>query len=324
MFWFIASIVLTVVVFIVICYFNHGFTSKAFLSLICLLVMFVGCIASVPTGYTGIMVEFGRVLDQTLESGIQFKSPLQNVVTVDNRTQKVGGVAGAFSSDIQQVDVQYSINYNIDKSMAMVLYKTVGMNYYETVVAPRLIENLKGVVSQYNADALVAKRESLSEQITSALANEMVDYGINILNVNIENIDFTDAFTNAVESKQVAEQTKLKAQTEQQQLVMEANAKAERDVIEANAQAEKDTINAEVSAKIKKVQADADLYAARQAADAAKYARENEAAANEKLSKSITEALTNYLHVQRWNGQMPLYVGSEGNATIPVLDLTGE
>ena len=50
--------------------------------------------------------------------------------------------------------------------------------------------------------------------------------------------DFTDAFTNAVEAKQVAAQNKLKAQTEQEQATMEEEARAKRAIITANAEAE--------------------------------------------------------------------------------------
>ena len=50
---------------------------------------------------------------------------------------------------------------------------------------------------------------------------------IELVNAAIENLDFTDEFTNAVEAKQVAEQNKIKAKTEAEQRVIEANAAAE-------------------------------------------------------------------------------------------------
>lgn len=44
------------------------------------------------------------------------------------------------------------------------------------------------------------------------LSPEMAEYGISVTAVSIENVDFTDAFTDAVEDKQVAEQTKLRTE----------------------------------------------------------------------------------------------------------------
>ena len=94
------------------------------LSLIVLLFIFVAstCTSVVPTGYTGILTTFGRVADYTLDAGFHFKSPVQQVTLMDNREQKTAFTTMAFSSDIQQVDVQGSINYNINKQAATNLF----------------------------------------------------------------------------------------------------------------------------------------------------------------------------------------------------------
>jgi regulator of protease activity HflC (stomatin/prohibitin superfamily) len=149
----------------------------------------------------------------------------------------------------------------------------------------------------------------------------MSEYGISIVNVNIENIDFTDAYTAAVEAKQVAVQNKLQAETDQAKDTMVKEADAKRTIISANADAEKVKIDAEASAAVKKVQADADLYAAQKAAEASKYAMEKEAEGNEKLAKSITPALTAYLYAQRWNGVLPATLFGEGTSAFPMLNM---
>ena len=113
-----------------------------------------------------------------------------------------------------------SVNYSIDKETAQELYKTVGRNYYDNVVYPRILECTKACFSQYTAESLVANRNVLSDRIMNELAGDMKAFGVKIINVSIENIDFTDAFTDAVEAKQVAEQQKLKAAIEQEQLTL--------------------------------------------------------------------------------------------------------
>lgn len=94
------------------------------------------CVRTVPTGYTGILTTFGKVEDVELSSGVHVKSPFQRIVRMDNRTQKAEVKTQTFSSDIQQVDVQMSINYSIDQSTARNLYKTVGKEYYDKIVLP--------------------------------------------------------------------------------------------------------------------------------------------------------------------------------------------
>ena len=261
------------------------------------------CTAQVPTGYTGILTTFGRVESYTLDAGFHFKSPFQNVVLMDNREQKTSFRTQSFSSDIQQVDIDGSINFSINTATAMNLYREVGTSYFNTLVMPRLLENTKAVFSKYTAENLVAARERLSLTIRDQLSSEMDRYGINIISVSIENIDFTDSFTDAVEQKQVAAQKKLQAEIEQEQKTMETQQQAERQ-----------RITAEAEAAVKKIQADAAAYATRIQAEA-------EAEANQKIAASLTESLIKWQQANSWDGKLPTYMGGEGSATLPILNL---
>lgn len=269
---------------------------------------------SVPTGHTGVVTTFGRVEDKVLEEGFHFKNPVQRVVMMDNRTQKVSIAMQAFSSDIQQVDIVCSVNYSVDRQNAQNLYKNVGVSYYETIMRPRIHECTKSVFTKYTAETLMDVRSSLSTQIRDLLAPEMKGYGILIASVTIENVDFTDAFTDAVEAKQVALQTKLKTETQQAELVSIAQSTAERDLIAARTDAEKRTILAEAEASVKRIEADADAYKV-------KVQSEAEAAANKLIASSLTDSLIRYTQANRWNGTLPQIVGN--STTLPVLDLTG-
>ena len=258
------------------------------------------CVSSVPTGHTGIVTTFGNVENYTFEAGIHFKLPWQEVINMDNRNQRATIDLKCFSSDIQEVDVTYTINYQIQKSNAQTIYKTIGTGYFNTVISPRIQEAVKSVIAQYNAENLIANREKLSAEVKEILLEKLALYNIEVLDASIENLDFSDVFTAAVEAKQVAEQTKLKTQIEQEQAIIIAEAEAKRAVIEA-----------EAAAEVKKVEADAKLYAT-----------EKEAEANAKLAASLTDALINYYYAQAWDGKLPTYMG--GESTMPILDLTQE
>ena len=139
------------------------------------------------------------------------------------------------------------------------------------------------------------------------LSAEMEPYGITIISLSIEDIDFSDAFTDAVEAKQVAEQTKLKVETEQAQQVSVEKAAAERRIITANAEAEERSILAEAAAAVSRIEADAKAYAI-----------EKEAEANERLAKSLTDNLIEYMKVNQWNGELPMITGG----STPIIDMT--
>jgi regulator of protease activity HflC (stomatin/prohibitin superfamily) len=269
----------------------------------------LGSVTVVPTGYTGIITTFGKVEQRTLSAGAHLILPWQEVVKMDNRTQKVQITTQAFSSDIQQVDLQLSVNYCIDQETAQELYRTVGVGYYDNVMYPRILENTKAVFSQYSAENLIAMRNALSEMIAANTAEDMKPYGITIVSIAIEDIDFTDAFTAAVEAKQVAAQNKLTAETEQAQKTMEEEALARRAIIAANAEAEKAVIAANAELEVVKIQAEAALYAG-----------EKEAEMNKRISESLTADLIRYYWIKQWNGMLPSTVLGEGMSTI--IDLT--
>ena len=237
----------------------------------------------VPTGYTGILTTFGKVEETTLDAGLNIIAPWQKIVKLDNRSQKVELQTDAFSSDIQQVQVIASINYCIDQQAAHSLYRTVGKNYYDNVLLPRILENVKAVFAKYSAENLISNREGLSGEIVAALREDVESYGINVISLAIEDIDFTDAFTSAVEAKQVAAQEKLTAQTKQEQLTMEQQAEAERAVIAANAELE-----------VTKIQAESALYAG-----------EKEAEMNRKIAESLSDGLIKYYYIKQWDGKLP-------------------
>jgi len=259
-----------------------------------------GFFGKVPTGQVGILTVFGKVQDQVLESGFHVKNPFAVITTMDVRTQKSSNSLSAFSSDIQQVSVVVSINYSVDKGTAMTLFQEVGTEYVSTLIEPRVNENVKVVVARYTAESLIEQREMLSDEILVLMQEDLKPYGITVTSVSIEDIDFTEAFTAAVEDKQVATQQKLTAETEEERKTMQAESEAERKVIMAEADAE-----------IAKIEADNEAYAITARAKA-------EAEANKMIADSLTDELIDYTEAMNWNGQLPSIVGSD--TLLPIID----
>ena len=65
--------------------------------LLAIILVILSCVSYVPTGYTGIVTTFGKVEENTLDAGIAFHLPWQNVVKMDNREQRVPFQLEAFS-----------------------------------------------------------------------------------------------------------------------------------------------------------------------------------------------------------------------------------
>lgn len=253
--------------------------------------------SSVPAGHTGILTTFGKVEDRILTEGLNWKSPFQKVIKMDNRTQKKVEEFQAFSSDIQEVDIMLAVNYSINQETAQNLYRTVGVEYYTNIVYPRLLESTKSVFSSYTAEQLIGNRENLSNEIKDLVIPDVARYGIIISDISVQDIDFTDAFTNAVEAKQVAAQDKLTAETKQAQLTMEAEQEAHRQVIKAQADAEQAKIAAQADLEVTKIQA-----------DAAEYAGQKEAARINAIAQVLTPDVLKYYNILQWDGKLPVYM----------------
>lgn len=269
---------------------HRGRIVAAALVVVIALIFAISCFSFVPTGHTGVVTLFGKVENYTLDSGIHFKNPFARVIKMDNRIQKESVELSCFSSDIQEVEVVFTLNYQISKEYAMNIYKTIGKNYFDTAVSPIITESVKTVAARYTAEDLINKRNELAMTIEADMKEKLLAFNIELVSTSIEDMDFTDAFTNAVEEKQVAAQNKLKAETEAAQRVVEAEAEAQ----------------------IRRVTAEAEAYEILQRAEA-------EAQANQKLAESITDRLIEYRYYEVWDGKLPQMV--MGESTTPMVQI---
>ena len=92
-------------------------------------------------------------------------------------------------------------------------------------------------------------RSLLSKDIEGILVDDLASENIQITATSIENIDFTDAFTDAVEAKQVAEQNALREKNNTVRIQEEAN----QQIIKAEAEAKAIQIKADALAANPKI-----------------------------------------------------------------------
>lgn len=277
-----------------------------------IILLCLSCIRTVPTGHTGIVTTFGKVENTTYESGVHFVFPWKTVINMDNRNQKASVDLMCFSSDIQEVSVVYTLNYQIEKANAQTIYKTIGTDYYKTVISPRIEEAVKSVMAKYTAEMLLSNRAELSSEIKAILTEKLAGYNIEVIDTSLENLDFSDAFTDAVEAKQVAEQKSKQAEIEQEQALMEAEYKAKIAETEANAAAAVAKIAAQADLDVVKIQADAAEYAGMKDAAVINQIKEVFTVDPENMTTDDVKNLLMYYYIMKWNGELPqTYIGTE-------------
>ena len=208
----------------------------------------------------------------------------------DTKVQNVDITTAAYSSDAQTMDIAMTLQYQVMADKVMDIATQYGsLEVLQSRIQSIAIEKTKSVLSSYKAMDIIATRSAISPAVEEAIKNAIGnDYFVKVNTVVLSNIDFSNAFEQAVEDKMIAEQAKLKADYENEKKVAQAEAEAQ--------------------AKLK--QAEAEIEIAKAEAEAKKIKAEGEATANKIITNSITDKLLDKILAERWDGKLPdTYVG---------------
>ncbi len=214
----------------------------------------------------------------------------------DTKVQNVDIIAAAYSSDAQTMNIQMTLQYQVmDDKVLDVANQYGSLLTLQNRIQSIAIEKTKSILSSYKAMDIIADRASMSPAVENAIKDAIgQDYFVNVNTVVLTNIDFSDAFEQAVEDKMIAEQSKLKAEYENQTKIAQAEAEA--------------------TAKLKAAQAEIEIAKAQ--AEAKKIAAEAEAAANQILNDSLTDKILQEHYLEKWNGELPDVMTGSDNTSI--------
>ena len=296
-------------------------TKFVVLGIVALLVVILAAdsFATVPVGSTGILLTFGKVEDgKALSEGLHIKLPLvQRIVSMDNRVKKLELNTEAFSKDIQTVSATLAVNYRLQAEKSFAIYKTHGTQYEQNIIVPATHEVLKSVCAQYTAEELISERAESSDKMRDELDAKLSGMGITVTDFNIIDFDFSDEFINAVEAKQVAEQVKKKAATENETAIAQAEREKQVSIKQSEAEAERVRIEAEAQAQSTLIAAQAQADAVKLAADAEAYRMQNE-------GKYVSDSLIDKILAENWDGKLPNVVGGDVKGILNVDSLLDE
>ena len=206
------------------------------LGLFILLVLLFGSWFTVGAGEIGIVTRFGEV-QRVADSGFNFKVPLIEGTTImETRIQKEEATSSAVTKDLQDVAATLALNYSIDRETSLNLFKNVGVNYKENIIIPVLHESFKAGTAQYTAESLITSRSEAKEKILEVVKDRLQKYGIVINDLNITNLNFSEAFNKAIEEKAVAQQQVEKAKQDLERVKVEAEQKVAQAQADAEAQ----------------------------------------------------------------------------------------
>jgi len=260
-----------------------------------ILLIIIGVVVSasvqiVDAGNRGVLLHWNAVDTSVppLDEGLHFVVPFQDqVVNMEVRTLKFVKDTSSASRDLQTVSTQVTVNYRASPESINSLYKEVGLDYQNRIIAPAVEEVVKQVTAKYNAEELITKRPAVKSDIESAIEQRLDKFHIITEVTSITDFQFSALFAKAIESKVEAEQNALRAENDLKRIQVEAQQ------VEAKAMG---VANANIA----------------------------EADGEAKAIKIISEALAqnpNYLEwlkTQHWDGKLPLVVGDGGTPFIQI------
>lgn len=211
-------------------------TGGSLLALAVLVGVVAGSVVIVPAGHRGVI--FNRVSgikQMALNEGLNFVVPvLEEAILMDVRVQKDTYDATAASKDMQTVHTKVAMNFRPVPEMVPKLYSEVGWDYSDRVIAPAVQEAVKATTARFTAEELITHREDVKKIIQELVEKYVTKVNIRIEELYITDFDFSRQFSEAIESKQIAEQTALKAKRDLDRVKIEA----EQKIASARAEAE--------------------------------------------------------------------------------------
>lgn len=261
----------------------------------------LGGIKSVPSGYKGVKLQFGQIVGEA-DEGLHFVVVWfgQDIVPMSIQTLKVSiADTSCGTVDMQEARIDVTVNYHIDAGFVKEIFRSLRLDWENRVIVNNVQQALKATTAKFRAEELLSKREEVRLNFYNALQSKMNQYHITIEEVQLEDIQFSEAFTRAIEEAATAEQ----------------NAIRERNQLEViRYQQEQAIIKKEAEAKMMRIEAEA--YA---------NATVTRAMADSEAIRVVAEQIANnpdYLtkiSIEQWDGKLPYYYG--GGAAIPFINI---
>ena len=250
------------------------------ITFVVIIVIMFESVVVVEAGHRGVVLYVGAVENRVLGEGIHFIIPFaEQVVQMEVRLSNLKLMHLLPSNDLQEVQTTIALNYHISPSQANIIYRRLGIDYANRIIAPTIQESVKASVAKFNAEELITRRATAKALIAGSIANTLGARNIVVETVFITDFKFSQAFASQVESKVVAFQKFL---TEQNNLLA-IKVIANQTVVQAQATAR---------------------------ANVAKANGESQAIRIITVQLKQSPEYLQWLSINRWNGQMPYALGS--------------
>ncbi|GAC1600534.1 MAG: hypothetical protein NVS4B10_12260 [Myxococcales bacterium] len=242
---------------------------------------------------------------------------------VDKPGHRVTSEINIQTSEGYNVRVDATVLYRISDPLKVMKAIGPGRLFEDSAVVPRSSQDLRRALGELDAEDFYrgSKRMEKAREAQAALAAELADKGIEIVQVFVRRYVYDAPYQNAIELRKIQDQTVYKNEAEAKAAI--ANAAKNKIVAEGAAAVQVELSRGE--AEVKKLDAEADLYRRRKAADADLLVRLAEAKGteleNQALRAAGAENLVGLRMAEALQGTQVIILPSDGESGMNPLDL---
>jgi prohibitin 1 len=162
----------------------------------------------IPAGHVGVVNFFGIVKPQTLPAGINFVNPLAAVIRFSIQTRELKENMQVLSREGLTIGLEISALYRLNPDSAARVYQTISGGDFENIVLiPQFRSISRSVTASFQASALYSsEREQLSLNIQKELSAMVSPRGVIVETTPLRNVALPTQLTEAIETKQRADQ----------------------------------------------------------------------------------------------------------------------
>jgi regulator of protease activity HflC (stomatin/prohibitin superfamily) len=159
----------------------------------------------VDQGERAVVLRLGAIVGEA-GPGPHFKLPwIDSVrkITVQNQNKRYSALE-AYSRDQQPANLAVSVSFVASDPSAV--YEQYGdlEGAIARLIDPRVMSGVKTIFGQYDASRAIQERAGLNIDISNAITSAVTG-PINIISVQVENIDFSEAYEQSVEQRMLAQ-----------------------------------------------------------------------------------------------------------------------
>jgi len=160
---------------------------------------------TVDEGERAVVLRLGAIVGEA-GPGLHFKMPWINTVhkiTVQNQNKRYSALE-AYSRDQQPANLTVSVTYMASDPRAV--YGQYGdlEGAVFRLIDPRVTSGVKTIFGQYDAVRAIQERAGLNVDVANAVTSAITG-PIQIISVQVENIDFSEAYEQSVEQRMLAQ-----------------------------------------------------------------------------------------------------------------------